>query len=207
MSSDRNLLFGILALQNDFVTRDQLIETMNAWVLAKEKSLGDLLHERGILGQEELDLLEALVAFQLGRHDGDVEKSLQALSSGSAVRQALAAVADADVQASLAQCGAARTEPENSTLDYPGPDTFRYRVLRPHAKGGLGEVFVALDQELHREVALKEIQAVHAGNADSRGRFVLEAEITGRLDHPGIVPVYGLGAYGDGRPFYAMRFI
>lgn len=83
----------------------------------------------------------------------------------------------------------------------------RYRVLRPHAKGGLGEVFVAQDEELHREVALKEIQPQHAGHADHRARFVLEAEVTGGLEHPGIVPVYGLGEYADGRPFYAMRFI
>src|SRR6202011_43205 len=47
----------------------------------------------------------------------------------------------------------------------------------------------------------------HADQPESRARFVLEAEITGRLEHPGIVPVYGLGAYPDGRPFYAMRFI
>src|SRR5439155_17789173 len=40
-----------------------------------------------------------------------------------------------------------------------------------------------------------------------RARFVLEAEITGGLEHPGIVPVYSLGAYADGSPFYAMRFI
>src|SRR5262249_28161518 len=58
-----------------------------------------------------------------------------------------------------------------------------------------------------REVALKEIQRVHAHDAVSRGRFLLEAEVTGRLEHPGIVPVYGLGQYADGRPFYAMRFI
>ncbi len=83
----------------------------------------------------------------------------------------------------------------------------RFRILRPHAKGGLGEVFVAHDEELHREVALKEIQTQHADHPDSRTRFVLEAEITGGLEHPGIVPVYGLGQYADGRPFYAMRFI
>ena len=68
-------------------------------------------------------------------------------------------------------------------------------------------MFVAHDEELNRPVALKEIQARHAGNRDSCGRFLLEAEITGRLEHPGIVPVYGLGSYADGRPFYAMRFI
>ena len=83
----------------------------------------------------------------------------------------------------------------------------RYRVLRPHAEGGLGEVFVAEDQELHREVALKEIKKEYAREEVSRGRFVQEAEITGGLEHPGIVPVYGLGTYADGRPFYAMRFI
>ena len=83
----------------------------------------------------------------------------------------------------------------------------RFRVLRPHARGNLGEVFVAHDEELHRDVALKEIQAYHAHRPESRAQFVLEAEITGRLEHPGIVPVYGLGYYDDGRPYYAMRFI
>src|SRR5260221_8991356 len=83
----------------------------------------------------------------------------------------------------------------------------RFRILRPHARGGLGAVFVAQDEELHREVALKEIQERQADNQDSRARFLMEAEITGGLEHPGIVPVYGLGPYGDGRPYYAMRFI
>ena len=80
-------------------------------------------------------------------------------------------------------------------------------MLRPHARGGLGAVFVALDGELNREVALKQILDHHADDPASRQRFLLEAEVTGGLEHPGIVPVYGLGTYADGRPFYAMRFI
>ena len=83
----------------------------------------------------------------------------------------------------------------------------RFQVLWAHAKGGLGEVFLAEDTELNRKVALKEIQAKHANDPVSRRRFLAEAEITGNLEHPGIVPVYGLGTYPDGRPFYAMRFI
>jgi serine/threonine-protein kinase len=66
---------------------------------------------------------------------------------------------------------------------------------------------VALDTELHREVALKQILDSHADDPVSRQRFVLEAEVTGGLEHPGIVPVYGLGTYDGGRPYYAMRFI
>src|SRR5262249_7865960 len=89
----------------------------------------------------------------------------------------------------------------------PTSSGLRFRILRPHAKGGLGEVFVALDSELNREVALKEIQPRFADHPEARTRFLLEAEITGGLAHPGIVPVYGLGHYADGRPFYAMRFI
>ena len=51
------------------------------------------------------------------------------------------------------------------------------------------------------------IQQKNANDLASLRRFKLEAEVTGRLEHPGIIPVYGLGDYGDGRPCYAMRFI
>ena len=83
----------------------------------------------------------------------------------------------------------------------------RFQILRPHAQGGIGKVSVALDSELQREVALKQIKPERADDDDSRARFVREAEVTGRLEHPGIVPVYGLGNDDEGRPFYAMRFV
>ena len=56
-------------------------------------------------------------------------------------------------------------------------------------------------------MALKEISTDRAGDLNSQSRFLREAEITGRLEHPGIVPVYALGRHADGRPYYAMRFI
>ncbi len=89
----------------------------------------------------------------------------------------------------------------------PAPAGNRFVLLRLHADGGLGQVHVAHDQELNREVALKEIQARHAADPHSQARFLFEAEVTGSLEHPGIVPVYSLGHYPDGRPYYAMRFI
>ena len=87
------------------------------------------------------------------------------------------------------------------------PGLPRYRVIRPHARGAIGEVYLAHDEELRREVALKEIQERYADDPRSRARFLLEAEVTGSLEHPGIIPVYGLGHHPDGRPYYAMRFI
>ncbi len=211
--ADRNLLFGILALQMDFVTRDQLVAGMHAWVLDKAKPLGQLLYDQGALAAHALALLEPLVAHHLQRHGNDPEKSLQAVSTARSVQAELQQIADPDVQASLTHVSAAgppidphATAPPPS-VGTPTSSGTRFRILRPHARGGLGEVFVASDVELGREVALKEIQDPYADDPDSRTRFVLEAEITGGLEHPGIVPVYGLGSYADGRPFYAMRFI
>jgi eukaryotic-like serine/threonine-protein kinase len=83
----------------------------------------------------------------------------------------------------------------------------RFSILRSHARGNLGEVLVAKDKELDREVALKRILDQYADDPASRARFLLEAEITGKLEHPGIVPVYGFGTRDGGRPYYVTRFI
>jgi serine/threonine protein kinase len=210
-ASDRNLLFGILALQMDFTSRDQLIAAMNAWVLDKSRSLGTILVEQKALDANRRALLEALVQEHLKQHDDDPQKSLAALGPIPSLRQKLEQVADADIHASLGQVPVAAADDPFATRSYsvgtPTSSGLRFRILRPHARGGLGQVYVAHDEELHREVALKEIQGRHADHAESRTRFLLEAEITGGLEHPGIVPVYGLGQYADGRPFYAMRFI
>jgi eukaryotic-like serine/threonine-protein kinase len=212
-NGDRNLLFGILALQMDFISRDVLVQAMNAWVLDKNKTLGSVLQEQGALRDDTHDLLEALVRQHLALHGDDAEKSLAAVSSVGSLRDALKQIADPEVQASLILVTKdQRKEGDPYATREPSagaPADFgqRFRILRPHARGGLGEVFVALDGELNREVALKEIQGRFADHAESRARFLVEAEITGGLEHPGIVPVYGLGHYADGRPFYAMRFI
>ena len=94
-----------------------------------------------------------------------------------------------------------------ATAGAASPGGERFRLIKFHAKGGLGEVWVARDIELNREVALKQIQDAHADDLQSQARFLHEAEVTGRLEHRGIVPVYSLGRFENGRPFYAMRFV
>src|SRR5262245_48184426 len=83
----------------------------------------------------------------------------------------------------------------------------RFTILKPHARGGLGQVSVARDEDLKRQVALKEIRPDRLDRPQAAERFVNEAEITGQLEHPGIVPIYALGRDETGQPYYAMRFI
>jgi tetratricopeptide (TPR) repeat protein/tRNA A-37 threonylcarbamoyl transferase component Bud32 len=83
----------------------------------------------------------------------------------------------------------------------------RFTILSHHAEGGLGRVHLARDEQLRRTVALKEIRPDRADHPQTRQRFLAEAEITGQLEHPGIVPIYALEQDAAGRPVYAMRFI
>ena len=112
-----------------------------------------------------------------------------------------------DAAMSLPDGGGPATDTTLFPADIAANSDHRFRLLRPHAHGGLGAVFVAVDTELNREVALKQILDRHADDPSCRQRFLIEAEITGGLEHPGVVPVYSLGTYRDGRPYYAMRFI
>src|SRR5437764_11885743 len=100
--ADRNLLFGILALQMDFITRDALVAGMNAWVLEKSKPLGQILADRGDLAPANRALLEPLVDAHVRQHGGDPHQSLAVMSSVTPVLEALAAIDAPDVRASLA---------------------------------------------------------------------------------------------------------
>jgi tetratricopeptide (TPR) repeat protein len=84
----------------------------------------------------------------------------------------------------------------------------RYTITRLHAEGGLGKVWAASDNDLHREVVLKELKPQQAKQPGSVRRFLKEAQVTGQLEHPNIVPIYELGWRPEDRqPFYTMRFV
>jgi WD40 repeat protein/serine/threonine protein kinase len=95
----------------------------------------------------------------------------------------------------------------------------RYRILKEHARGGMGRVLLAVDNRVGREVAIKEMLAGGGSDLSSPGatpgattggeqeRFLREARITGQLEHPNIVPVYEIGENEDGTVFYTMKFV
>jgi serine/threonine-protein kinase len=206
--AERNLLFGVLALQRGFLNRDQLVAALTAWAAEPTQSLASILIKRGMLGEGECAFLEMAVQEQVEQH-GNASSSIASLGAEPVLRDLFDSLHDSALSSSLAPLVEGSTAPKSpgDRLDGPATTGSRYRIVRRHAAGGLGEVFLAHDEELDREVALKKIQEQYADDRDLCARFLLEAEVTGGLEHPGIVPVYSLGKGDDGRPFYAMRFI
>src|SRR5262245_20352696 len=99
--------------------------------------------------------------------------------------------------------------PHDSHEEDPEPtltlvDSAHYQIDGEHARGGLGRILLARDHRLGRIVAIKELVA---NDAEHHRRFVREARLTARLQHPAIVPVYEAGRWPDGKPFYAMKLV
>jgi serine/threonine protein kinase/tetratricopeptide (TPR) repeat protein len=83
----------------------------------------------------------------------------------------------------------------------------RYQLVSNFARGGLGQIWMANDSRLRREVAFKELLPSALKNRNAVERFLEEAQITGQLEHPGIVPIYDIGYQQNGTPFYAMKLV
>jgi len=82
----------------------------------------------------------------------------------------------------------------------------RYRLLERIARGGMGVVYAADDDNLQRRVALKVLD-VPGTDGDLANRLIREARVLAALEHPGIVPVHDVGTLADGRVFYTMKFV
>src|SRR5262245_47944301 len=100
MDTDRNLLFGVLALQADVLTQTQFIEACTLWASQKATPLADLLEQRGWLSGADRADVERLVERKLKKHGGNVHDSLKEATVDEA-RRALSSVADDDVRHSL----------------------------------------------------------------------------------------------------------
>jgi eukaryotic-like serine/threonine-protein kinase len=98
----------------------------------------------------------------------------------------------------------APAHPQLPAFECQRRDPERYRSLGEHGRGGIGVVSRAHDYELGRDIAIKELLVCDRPN---EARFLREALITARLEHPGIVPVYEAGRWPNGTPFYAMKLV
>jgi tetratricopeptide (TPR) repeat protein len=151
---DSDILFALLAARAGDIDPQSLKAALGEWAKGDERTLGEVLVERGSI-------------------DGARRETLERLA-------------------------------DDPSRVWP---SIRYSEKKLHRIGGVGRVWKATDTELHRKVAYKDLKENIVADPRLRAQFLLEAEITGRLEHPGIVPVYSLGADSIGRPFYATKFI
>jgi serine/threonine-protein kinase len=205
--TDRNLLFGVLAFQAGLLDPRQFAEACGEWAARKEAPLAEMLVERRLLTGDERSIVESLLERNIEKHGGDARAGLTAVAAEPA-RMTLAALGDMGIQESLARFPTLDGPVLDFTLTYDPGTRDRYTLTRLHARGGIGQVWLARDDELGREVALKELRPGKGGHPGALARFLEEAKITGQLQHPSIVPVYELAVRGDGQtPYYTMRFV
>jgi serine/threonine protein kinase len=206
LDTDRNLLFGVLALQAELIDAARFTEACVAWTACKDRPFGDLLVERGWISLVDRAVLDRLLEIQLKQH-GDAHSGLLALADEQ-VQCYLSFLDDAEVRNTLDTLQTQSGHVLISTLDSLPETRERYTLTRLHARGGIGQVWLAHDSALGRDVALKELRPERAANPGIGSRFLEEARITGQLEHPGIVPIYELSRHiDDEQPFYTMRFV
>lgn len=189
MNTDQNLLFGVLALELEYIDIRQFAEVCCTWAAHKETELADLLVERHWIGAEERDEVQRLMDRKLLRKQGDVRQTLSDVA-GPQLRDVMHGVGDRQVEQTLSQLepvpGFVRV---SETAQLAQGEISHYTLSRVHDQGGLGRVWLAFDKRLCRDVALKEIRPDRLPTDQSLRRFVREAQITGQLEHPNIVPV------------------
>ena len=97
--------------------------------------------------------------------------------------------------------------PSSAEMPDPSDRLARLQLLGEVARGGMGVIIKGRDRDLGRDLAVKVLLEQHRENPDLIRRFVEEAQISGQLQHPGVVPVYELGTLADRRPYFAMKLV
>jgi tRNA A-37 threonylcarbamoyl transferase component Bud32 len=192
IDADRNLLLGVRVLQAGLIDAGQFAEACQAWAAQPGRLLAEIFVERGWLTPAAR---------------ADLERQLDPVAvAAGAVDLSAATLSGLPLSGVLT----GRPQPEESTppVPYVPATRERYTLIRLHATGGSGRIWLAWDDHLGREVALKELREEHARDPRHWSRLLREARVTSQLEHPGVVAVYELGQRpGSRQPFYTMRFV
>lgn len=233
---DRNLLFGHLAVRLNCIGALQFAQAAADCAAKGNRAIADYLVESGWMSPAQLQRVEDLLDHLLRDHAGDVPKTLEAISelpddalhlpervvSGEAPHEppvnapapaegGVSHVFDETRDSPFLDWASAPfrgREQRIDTVDWQPEHRSRYTLTHIHGEGGLGQVWLALDPNLQREIALKNIRPDKSADPAARKRFIREAQITGQLEHPNIVPVYEFERCDEaGQPYYTMRFL
>ena len=198
----QDIAAAVVSLRQGFVSERKLLEAIRSWTIHGSVPLLDHLVEVGLIddvARQELATQVNTVLTEL-TNNGPLGSTNESLIAGT-----LEALDPSGRISRLMGIQAAAGAGVSDSSDHRRA-MHGYRLIRKIGQGGLGRVWLAFDESLKRYVAIKEI----SGNdsPDVVERFDREAVITGRLEHPGIVPIHQLGTEDStGKSFYVMRFL
>ncbi|MDZ4860327.1 MAG: protein kinase [Candidatus Hydrogenedentes bacterium] len=222
MEQDRNLLFGVLAVQLGKVSSSRLMQAAAAWAVDPTQPIHTRLVDDGALSAQDCELIQRFVAEAIHAHAGDARATLNTFGGedqvlktfGGAIKLTNEGAQPASTRPQTATT-ATPTESDTGVLETPG----RYQFVSEQGKGGYGRVCLVRDSFMARDIAMKELIPPSDEPIGSRAatpsreaveavsRFLQEARITGQLEHPSIVPVYELGHRSDGTLYYTMKLV
>ena len=197
---ERDVVFAAQGLREGMFNERQLKTALANWTIYGETLLADYLQTVGLLAREHRERLEAAATVALL----DLHAEQEISGSKSTLGSTLQRVDESGRVAKLLGISAAGGPGQSGMRSA----VVRLTLIRKLGQGGLGTVWLARDENMQRFVALKEMQRLDDSSGLAIARFRREAEITGRLEHPGVVPVYELGEDQETeRVFYTMRFL
>ncbi|KAF0246248.1 MAG: serine/threonine protein kinase [Planctomycetota bacterium] len=203
MARESDILFALLALRAGVAPRDRILECAMVLAETPDARLEQLLAEQGLLSEERLGALQAEVRAEIGRHGGDAAKAVTSASQDPELRRVLEAGFLSEHRVT-----ALPLVPDPAVI-VARPSGARYELGRELGHGGIGRVVSAQDRDLARDVALKIVPVDDA--PDTAARFVREARLSARLQHPNIVPVHDFGSLtgpgGEQQLFICMKRI
>lgn len=139
--------------------------------------------------------------------DDDSDCTIAATISSPALADVESGPDDATMVEAVAPSTRSQVSGKAQPLEAPRTEEDRFKLVDNFARGGLGKIWLATDERIRREVAFKELLPKALKSPVAVSRFLEEAQITGQLEHPGIVPIYELGFQANGTPYYAMKLV
>ncbi|MBI2920596.1 MAG: SUMF1/EgtB/PvdO family nonheme iron enzyme [Planctomycetes bacterium] len=207
MTPEKEILIALFALRLGFVSREGLVAVVKSWARDPARGVTDRLTDLAYLRPAQLEALADLAEAAIAAHGGDASRALAAAPVDCLAQEAILAAGLPDAVASVVARIQA-LDPGMSVIVAPDWGD-RYEVGKEIGRGGIGRILEATDRALGREVALKTIPRDLPPAAAER--FLREAKLTARLDHPQVVPVYDFGEMPDKsgrkRLFISMRRI
>ena len=195
MQSNFDAVVSALSLRMFNVPPASVEEAMALSQSSPDLSLLETLSELGHLRKEEKRLLEDL-SEAIQRHELATVSGypVDSLKRGASPLDTLARFRDL-------------ADPEPGLRKHAREEQ-RYDVRHEHGRGGMGRILAVWDRRMHREVALKELlTGEDAGEGRVVARFLREARITSRLQHPSIIPVHEIGVRDNGALYYTMKLV